>query len=206
MVIGEVPETAGRRGPYAKSAQTRLTILDAALEVFSQSGYRSGSLRNVAERVGMSEAGLLHHFPSKSALLAAVLEHRDDQSQQMFDFDMTDGRKTLEGLLALARYNSTIPGVVELFTILAAEATSADHPAHDFFANRYKLTVGMIANALRDLDRQGLVKPGVDPHSSAQRAIGMWDGLQIQWLLDRGSLDMSDQLKAYFDMLLVTPL
>jgi ubiquinone biosynthesis protein COQ9 len=62
-----------RRGPYAKTEEKRRVILDAALEVFAKSGYRSGSIRDIADRVGMSEAGLLHHFPNKSALLAAVL-------------------------------------------------------------------------------------------------------------------------------------
>jgi AcrR family transcriptional regulator len=205
MVISEVPEATARRGPYAKSAQTRLTILDAALEVFAQSGYRSGSLRNVAERVGMSEAGLLHHFPSKSALLAAVLEHRDDHSRELYDFYSVPGRQRIKNLISLAGYNATIPGVVELFTHLAAEATAADHPAHEYFVERYKVTVALLREALEDMAGRGELVPGVDPAAAAQRSIALWDGLQIQWLLDRHSLDMSVQLKASFDMLAVEP-
>ena len=41
----------------------------AALEVFSEAGYHKGSIRDVAERVGLSQAGLLHHYPSKHLLL-----------------------------------------------------------------------------------------------------------------------------------------
>ena len=85
MTVGETPVKRGRRGPYAKSKQTRRSILDSALQVFAESGYRSGSLRDVAEQVGMSEAGLLHHFTNKSALLSAVLEHRDDVTRERFD-------------------------------------------------------------------------------------------------------------------------
>ncbi len=85
------------RGEYAKSAATRTAILDAALEVFAESGYRAGSLREVAERVGMSEAGLLHHFRSKSALLMAVLDHRDELARALVDFDLPDGVEALRG-------------------------------------------------------------------------------------------------------------
>ena len=50
------------RGSYAKTAARRREILEAGIEVFSANGFRSGSIRDIAERVGMSQAGLLHHF------------------------------------------------------------------------------------------------------------------------------------------------
>ncbi len=52
------------RGQYGKTAARRQEIVDAAVEVFGTMGYNKGSLREVADRVGMSQAGLLHHFPS----------------------------------------------------------------------------------------------------------------------------------------------
>ena len=51
------PRPRKRRGEYAKTGAKRTAILDAALEVFAESGYRSGSLRDVASRVGMSDLG-----------------------------------------------------------------------------------------------------------------------------------------------------
>ncbi|HTW11492.1 MAG TPA: TetR/AcrR family transcriptional regulator, partial [Solirubrobacteraceae bacterium] len=43
----------GRRGPYRKTAGRQQEILDAALTVFGRSGYRSGSIREIAETVGI---------------------------------------------------------------------------------------------------------------------------------------------------------
>ena len=202
----DAPTKRGPRGPYAKSSTTRRVILDAALEVFAQSGYRSGSLRDVAARVEMSEAGLLHHFPNKSALLAAVLERRDDHSRDLFRFDTSAGRQTLLDLVALARYNATIPGVVELFCTLSAEATSPDHPAHAYFQERYRSTIAMLVETFTQLAASGQLEDGVEVGSAARQAIALWDGLQIQWLLDRGSLDMADQLIRFFDRFLREPL
>ncbi len=194
---------AAARGPYAKSARTRTLILDAAFAVFAGAGYRSGSLREIAERVEMSEAGLLHHFRTKAQLLLAVLDHRDELARSRFEFEAHSGRRALEDLVALADYNSTIPGLIELFCTLSAESTSPGHPAHDFFRNRYVRSRQLVIDALTTIQVEGGLRPGVDIRSAAARAIAVWDGLQIQWLLDRSSLDMADELRACFDDLLM---
>jgi AcrR family transcriptional regulator len=186
------------RGEYAKSAATRTAILDAALEVFAESGYRAGSLREVAERVGMSEAGLLHHFRSKSALLQAVLDHRDDLARELVDFDVPDGVEALRGLVALARHNASIPGVVELYCTLSAEATSSDHPAHGYFVQRYEYVRESTTRAFARIASGGRLLPGVDPRRAAVATIALMDGLQVQWLLDPSSTDMAEALAEFF--------
>ncbi|WP_150309201.1 TetR/AcrR family transcriptional regulator [Planctomonas psychrotolerans] len=196
----------GPRGPYAKTESTRGVILDAALDVFAESGYRSGSLRTVAERVGMSEAGLLHHFPSKSALLAAVLERRDEQTREQFPFDPVHGAELLRSFIRLAEYNASTPGVVELFCTLAAEATSPEHPAHGYFAERYESTRKITLTALRQLADSGQLRPGISPETASRGTIALMDGLQIQWLLDRTSVDMAADLGSYFNTLVERPL
>ena len=143
------PRVRKPRGEYAKTGAKRTAILDAALEVFAESGYRSGSLRDVAGKVGMSEAGLLHHFPNKSALLAAVLDRRDQHSLELVPFGGPDGAVSLRGLVELAAYNASVPGVVELYCILSAEATAPDHPAHEYFIGRYEYTRANLAHGIR---------------------------------------------------------
>lgn len=189
-----VTAASRKRGAYAKSEQTRTTILDAALEVFAESGYRSGSIKEVAMRVGMSEAGLLHHFPNKSALLAAVLDRRDQHSYDFVPLDAIDGRAAVRGLVALARYNASQPGVVELYCTLSAEATAPDHPAHEYFLSRYEWTRQKVEENYRKLEVAGDLAPGVRPLQAAISTIAMMDGLQVQWLLHPDALDMADEL------------
>lgn len=196
---GTAPTKRGKpRGEYAKSAATRTAILDAALEVFAESGYRAGSLREVAERVGMSEAGLLHHFRSKSALLLAVLDHRDDMARRLVDFELPDGVEALRGLVTLARYNASIPGVVELYCTLSAEATSPTHPAHPYFVNRYESVRESVTGSFQRVADAGRLMPGVDPGRAAVATIALMDGLQVQWLLDPESTDMAEALAEAF--------
>ncbi|WP_102194631.1 TetR/AcrR family transcriptional regulator [Microbacterium aurantiacum] len=185
----------GARGEYAKTRERRKAILDAALEVFAEGGYRSGSLREIAQRVGISEAGLLHHFSNKVALLEAVLDHRDDRSREMVPLGTDDGAATLRGLVRLAAYNASVPGVVELYCTLSAEATSADHPAHDYFVRRYAFTRTNVELAFANLEAEGRLRPGMTPYRGAVILIAMMDGLQVQWLLDRSAVDMAEELR-----------
>ena len=64
----------------ARGRARRDQLLDVALEPFAAKGYRGASLSAIAEQVGLSEPGLLHHFPTKVALLEATLEHHQTRA------------------------------------------------------------------------------------------------------------------------------
>jgi AcrR family transcriptional regulator len=202
MTSTETTATPARkpRGQYAKTAEKRAAILDAAIEVFAESGYRAGSLREVARRVGMSEPGLFRHFQSKSALLEAVLEHRDEIARKRVPLESPDGLRVLRGLVDLAAYNASIPGVVELYTILSAEATSPDHPAHAYFMRRYDFTREKVELAFANLAAEGKLRHGLDPRRASIALVALMDGLQVQWLLNRDVVDMADELRGVFSV------
>lgn len=203
--MATTPQTRGPRGPYAKTKATRQRILDAALEVFSESGFRSGSLREIAERVGLSDAGLLHHYPSKAALLEATLRHRDDVALRDFDIDQDDARAVIQAMIDITDFNVHQPGVVELYSTLSAEATSPDHPAHEYFIDRYVWVRSLVVGALTRLRSSGELRDGVLPESAGRQLISLMDGLQIQWLLDRSSVDMTTEVKRFLDSIAVEP-
>ncbi|AZL57484.1 TetR family transcriptional regulator [Tabrizicola piscis] len=53
--------------------KNRESILDAALEVFSQHGFRGATLDQIADGAGLSKPNLLYYFPSKEAVHKALL-------------------------------------------------------------------------------------------------------------------------------------
>ncbi|TDX20979.1 TetR family transcriptional regulator [Rhodovulum visakhapatnamense] len=53
--------------------RNRETILGAALEVFSQHGFRGATLDQIAQAAGLSKPNLLYYFPSKEAMHEALL-------------------------------------------------------------------------------------------------------------------------------------
>ncbi|NKQ52199.1 TetR/AcrR family transcriptional regulator [Amycolatopsis sp. K13G38] len=63
---------AGRRAEEGSSGEE--TILRAAIEVMAEHGYHGTSVRDIAERAGLSAAALYHHFQSKQDVLATIME------------------------------------------------------------------------------------------------------------------------------------
>ncbi len=61
------------KAPTRIQARNREVILEAALEVFSQTGFRGATLDEIAARAGLSKPNLLYYFPSKEAVHGALL-------------------------------------------------------------------------------------------------------------------------------------
>src|SRR4029078_12821480 len=53
-------------------SDTRDQILEVARDLFIDQGYDNTSLREIAERVGVTKAALYYHFPSKAEILVAL--------------------------------------------------------------------------------------------------------------------------------------
>jgi len=63
----------------------RSQILAAAMEVFAEHGFHGTPTRELARRAGVSEALVFQHFPTKEALISAILDHVgfEDRIQMM---------------------------------------------------------------------------------------------------------------------------
>ena len=59
-----------------RSGSRRDQILDAAMQCFASAGFRGATTREIASRVGITEAALYRHFPSKEALYAAIIARK----------------------------------------------------------------------------------------------------------------------------------
>ncbi len=195
----------GPRGNYRKTTRTRARILDAALDVFGVSGFEGGSLREVAERAGISQAGLLHHYPSKIALLSAVVTRRDDTVRSQI-VGRQSGVERLATFVDYARHSASQVGEIELFAVLSAEATRPEHPAHDYMRRRYQWVTQNISAAFEDARADGHLRDGVDPALVTSQLIALWDGLQVQWLLKVNDIDVAERLEHFLNLHLTAPL
>jgi AcrR family transcriptional regulator len=106
-------------------------ILDRAAALFARHGFEQTSLQAVADAVGLSKAGLLHHFPSKDALHESVLALADTLGRRVLD--EVDGlplgpardRRAVEVLIDVALGH---PGVVSLLLAPATQAGTEGPP------------------------------------------------------------------------------
>ena len=123
--------TVRSRGPYRTGLRRREQIIDAATAVFAEYGYAGGSVRTIADRIGVSPASLLQHFGSKEGLLMAVLEDWDRRTVEARLTDVT-GLDYFRRLPEVMGAHLANRGLLELFSTIAAEASSPSHPAHEF--------------------------------------------------------------------------
>src|SRR6266516_1802147 len=70
---GRVTATGSRQEQRSRS--TRLRLLDATIECLVDLGWSGTTTTVVAERAGLSRGAQLHHYPTKSALVIAAVEH-----------------------------------------------------------------------------------------------------------------------------------
>jgi AcrR family transcriptional regulator len=59
-----------------RTGDTRERIKEVALELFTEQGYEQTSLREIAERLGVTKAALYYHFKSKEEIVAAFVDER----------------------------------------------------------------------------------------------------------------------------------
>ncbi len=193
---GAEPESpAGYRTGRARRAR----ILDDAMTLFAQEGYADTSLREIAARVGVSKSALYHHFPSKDALLLAVLEERDRRIDAATAALQARGAAARLRALPLSADENAHrqPGLVEVYAVLSCEAIPATHPAHAHFARRFARALDTFEALLRAAAAAGDLSAHRDPAHEAAWLLALWDGLQYRWLYDRDGIDVGAHLRAH---------
>ncbi len=183
------------QGRYAKGAAKRAEILEVALDLIARHGYRRSTLREIATSVGLTNAGVLHYFGSREELFTEVLRLRDEADRD----HAADGGDPLRQFVDVIGHNADVPGLVHLYSSLAAEAVDPGHEAHRFFADRYRTVRRELAAAIHRRVEAGRLRDDVDADRLARMMVALADGLQTQWLIEP-DFDMSDDVAALVEL------
>lgn len=179
------PARRGRGRPRGQdSAVVRENALRAAIDLIARHGYAATSMAQVAEAAGISPSGLAHHFRSKSALLGAVLDHRDRMDSIPLEGLEAGPWRMFDALVSLTRENMRRRQLVLLYTSMVGEAIAPEHPAHSWMLRHFEASEGLLTDGLREDQRSGHVLPDAPVERIARSMIALMDGLQVQWLLD----------------------
>lgn len=191
MATREEPRKRRQPGrPPAGSEDKRARVLHEAVELFAHQGYAGTSLAEIARAAEISKAGLLHYFPSKDALFAAVLTQRDQKTHEEFLLDSTDAPwKLLDQWVHLIERNVQDPTGVALYSVMSGAAVSDEHPAHEWFTGHLATTIEMLTRAFDEGKKAGTVRPDAPSRSLARCLVALSDGLQVQWLAARACHD-----------------
>jgi AcrR family transcriptional regulator len=189
------------RSNAGRSRAARQRVLESALNAFATNGYSGSSLAGIAAGAGLSTAGLLHHYGSKEDLLVAVLTERDRLDGERFHLRDLTGLEALDQLVQLVAWNASRPGLIQAFTVLMGESTADDHPARDWFHERYPRRRANLAAALQAGIDNGQIRADIHAQAVAAQVLAMMDGLQVQWVLDPEQINMPAIFADYVDQL-----
>ena len=108
----------------AKKQNSREKILDAVKAVARDSGFGNLSLDAIAARAGVSKGGLLYNFPTKAALMRALVEDFIADFETELDEHAHGGRGELVSAyvrIFSAKYDETEPEGVGLLAAIAED-------------------------------------------------------------------------------------
>jgi AcrR family transcriptional regulator len=210
---GEPEASRPERHPYPKGQRRRQQILDSVIALLAQRGMDRTSLRSVGEAIGVSHTALRHYFSSRDELLVeAYRTHEARASADATAADVTimrgetaaDGTATGETpagpsavglIIAAAERNRSIPGLVELYATLTTDALQEQHAVtREFARDRFRRLREALAARIESGQRTGRIAADIDAADAAALVIAASDGLQIQWLLDPGTVDVGRSL------------
>lgn len=167
----------------------RLAILDQAISLIAERGYDGLTIQELARRSDLSNAGLLHHFPSKPEILLAVLRELEARESEVMaplvqaaiQAPPTDQSRAAvrDVLLTIVARCSTKPEITRAFAEILGESLDSSHPAHAWWRKR--------ETQMNDLFVLMLSPYIEEPTPVARQLIAMIDGLILQWLrVDQG--------------------
>jgi AcrR family transcriptional regulator len=171
--------------PAASPTAPRGRILSAAAAVFAHRGFNGGSLTDIATGADMTRPGVLHHYPSKQAVLLALLDQRDRDLQALLPnathWMLSDTLAYLKSVSAAVLHDREL---VRLAHTLTAEASDVDHPARPWVLRRQRLVRADFERAITNSQQAGEIEASVDPVALAGAMLGAIEGIENQWLVD----------------------
>jgi len=160
--------------PRPAAGERRAQILRAAMDCFAARGFRGTTTRDIATRVGITEAALYRHFPSKEALYAAIVEEKMAAPEWM---DVVaeaaaagDDRGVFAGLAhALLASAEDDPSFLRILLYTGLEGHAQAAP---FFATRVRRLREFLAEYIARRTREGVFR-AIDPVLGARAFLGM---------------------------------
>ena len=181
------------------AAGRREQILDATLELISRSGSQGTTIAAVADAVGITDAGVLHHVHTKQDLLVAAIEHFDARIQRDLDASGARGIEYLRAMRSAGEVMEAVPGVSAVLIRLSAEHLTVDAPVRAVIQRRYRWLLDRLVAAFATAARQGDLRADLDPVREASALVAHLDGIRMQWFLLDGEVSMAESVRTYVD-------
>lgn len=181
---------------------TREALIEAAMELWSQARWQVTGIAAVAERVGVTDAGLIHHFGTKENFVREVLAELDRQSWEYWRSRDMSGLDFIRALPEMARRSGEQPGLWELQLSFQAQNLDPDDPAYAYYTQRHGFLHRRYANAVRTGQEQGEIRPDADPDMVAGQILAFLMGCGFHREHGPKDVDVIDMCEDFADRMI----
>lgn len=205
LVSGVVTHSTRLR-TSANRRDRRAQLIGETISLVGRYGYNGFTLKMLAEQCGMSNAGVLHYFPSKNHLFLGVLEEirlREEAASGPLAAAAINAPASLSHSACLHLLRNMMgrivgnPDQTRFVTALQLESTDAAHPAYRWFRDREADTQALFAKILM---------PGTgDCDAVANVLIAVMYGLTVQWLRADQDFDIRGEWERALRLILSAP-
>ena len=190
------------KGSSRKGRERQAAILAIAEDLFGGYGYQATSLQSIADRAGISQTGLIHHFPTKEQLFGAVIDARQREDKHAFERLLVEHRgDALEVILAMVRALVARPTRARFYVAVVARGLVSADPAPQQFIDWTRRSCGYLAGQLAARQAEGWLSADVDVGVVSRQIHAVMYGLTLQWRLDPGRVDILSITTAYLEQL-----
>jgi TetR/AcrR family transcriptional regulator, cholesterol catabolism regulator len=184
--------------PPKKSQPKRLKeTRDAAASVFAEKGFHGASTRDIADRLGIKQAGLYYYFKSKDAALAEVcrmgVEEFHDRARDIANADLKADEKITAAIAAHMAPFHQMPDYVKVF-LNERRYLSSDtaKPVTRLAANYEKVLQGMFEEGVKDKT----FRPDLDCRLATLALLGLCNSV-LQWNRGSDATQITDIARKY---------
>jgi AcrR family transcriptional regulator len=138
-----------------RTSDTHRRIQQAALELFTEQGYERTSLREIAERLGVTKAALYYHFRAKEDILTALFEEWIGPVTEVIEWALAAPPCLATKQEALRRYETALARTAPLLrAFYANRAAVRDLPVGAAFQETTRRLVALFRDAEASLPDQ----------------------------------------------------
>lgn len=184
--------------------QRRHQIVSAGMQVFAERGLAGARMEDVAVEAGISKATIYLYYPSKDALVLAVIDemYGGDSARMRAGTtgDNAESRlRNLAGGLAAASTEGAglLPLVLEIYSLGARQDPIRSRLRAYFDAYRAE-----VANILIAGETSGELRCPTGPGPAALAVVAALEGVFWMWALADGSIDLAVAFDGVLDILL----
>jgi AcrR family transcriptional regulator len=174
------------RPSYAerRKLQLREEIIDAAIDVFAESGYHDAGVADIAKRVGIGHSTFYRHFENKRAILDEVVNTVIERSMAALAAENApDAANTLdeyrEQSARIGAALAEISSDARVVRLLLIEAASVDTDLRQRIDGMFDLAVQLNAAFYEHGRECGYLRSDLDTTATSRAVIGMIFGLAM---------------------------